>query len=103
VQEGGVLDLIHREVHVRCLPTEIPERIDVDITKLNIGDSLHIKDLALPAGVECVEDPEDVLAVILAPRLEEEPAAEVVGADAKAEPEVIKKGKEEKAEEKEEK
>ena len=97
VKEGGILDVIHHDVAVECLPTQIPDRLDIDVTNVKIGQSLHIKDLVLPEGVECLEDPESVLLVILAPKLEEEvPAAEAVeGAEEITEPEVIKKGKEE--------
>ncbi len=103
VKEGGILDVIHHEVEIKCLPTQIPSRIDVNISGLKINDSLHIKDLVLPEGVECLEDPESVLLVILAPKVEEEVTeAEVAeGEEEITEPEVIKKGKEEVTEEEE--
>jgi len=100
VAEGGILDLVHREVHVECLPTNIPDRIDVDVTALAIGDSLHAKDLVLPEGVVLLDESESVVAVVLAPQAEE-PEAEVAieGEEvAPAEPEVIAKGKKEEVE-----
>jgi len=102
VQQGGVLDVIHHEISIECLPTQIPEKLTIDISELQIGDSLHIKDLTFPEGVECLDDLEDVLLVVHAPKVETEEEAEeeaLEGEEASAEPEVIKKGKEEKEEE----
>ena len=97
VKDGGILDMIHHVVEVECLPTAIPERITINVTDLKIGDSIHVSDLVLPEGVECLEEPETSLIVLLAPRAEEEEgSAEALleGETASAEPEVIKKGKE---------
>jgi large subunit ribosomal protein L25 len=106
VKEGGILDHVRREIEIECLPSQIPERIEVDVTNLMIGKSLHVSDLVLPEGIVCLDDPETVLLTVVVPRAEEEvvPVAAVeagvgVGEDAKAEPEVIKKGKEETEEE----
>ena len=97
VRDGGMLEMIHHEVEVECLPTEIPERIDINIAEFTIGSNFHVKELILPEGVLCVDDPEMVLFVILAPRIEGEKVegeeAEETG-EKSAEPEVIKKGKE---------
>ncbi len=73
--EGGVLDFIHREVLVSCLPSAIPEHIDGDISGLHIGQQLAVKDLKLVGDVEMLDDPDMVLVVIAQPRVEEEPVA----------------------------
>jgi large subunit ribosomal protein L25 len=91
VMEGGVLDIVRHEIEVECLPTKIPEKIEVDITALQIGDVLHISDIRFPAEVSCVLPPEDVVISIHAQKAEEAPAEEAQA----AEPEVIAKGKEE--------
>lgn len=90
VVEGGILDHVHREVEVECLPTDIPERIDVDVSALEIGDSIHVGKISFPQGVVCLMDEEETVLAVVAPAQEEgaedeEPAA--------AEPEVIKKAK----------
>jgi len=90
---GGILEHIMREVEVRCLPTSIPAAIDIDVSHLNIGDSVHVRDLAVP-DVTILSDPDATLATVVPPTVVEEaaPAAEVVPA-AEGEPEVIAKGK----------
>ncbi len=92
VKEGGVLDHSHRELEVECLPTEIPERIDVSIEGLKIGDGVHVKDITFPSGVNCLLDPDEVILTILAPRVEE--VAEVEEEQPET-PELIRKEKEE--------
>lgn len=95
LKEGGVIDHVHREIEVECLPTEIPNRIDVSIDGMNIGDAVYVKDLKLPTGVKCTLDPEEKILSILAPREEELPTPAEEGAAA-AEPELIKKERKEK-------
>ncbi len=95
VKEGGVLDLVHHEIEVECLPTEIPERIETSVKHLKIGDAIHLKELEFPPNVTPLLEADEVVVALHPPRKEEEaPAAE--GA---AEPEVIEKGKKEKPEE----
>ena len=91
-QEGGSLDHPLWELTVQCLPTNIPERIEVDVSNLNIHDAIHVKDLVLPAGVKTINDPEGIVFSVVPPmkEIEEEPTEEA-GA---AEPEVIKEKKE---------
>ncbi len=98
--QGGLLDFVTHHVEVECLPVNIPESIQIDISELKIGDHLSAKDLPIPEGVKLIQDPERVIVGILAPRLEEEvaPAAAATTEEA-AEPEVIKKGKAETGEE----
>ena len=94
--EGGVLDQTLRELEIEVDPSNIPDHVELDVTNMVIGDSLHVSDIKVPDGVEIVDDPETSVAVLAAPRavIEETPAAEAVeGApDAAAEPEVIGKG-----------
>jgi large subunit ribosomal protein L25 len=94
---GGILEEIMHQVHVRVDPANIPDHIDVDVTALTIGHSLHVSDLKLPAGVEVTDDAEQTIAVVAAPKAEEEVApvaAEgAAAADAAAEPELIRKPK----------
>ena len=91
VKEGGLLDFQVRELHVECLPTAIPDSIDVDVTPLGSHDYLRVKDLPLPEGVRVLDDPERVVVGVTHARAEVADAA-AEGA-AVAEPEVIKKGK----------
>jgi len=104
--QGGVLDQVLRTVEIEVLPSDIPEHVELDVTSLVIGRSLHVSDLNIP-NAKILTDPELTVATVVAPRAEEAatPAAEgaaAEGAEATAEPEVIKKGKtdEEAAEEK---
>jgi large subunit ribosomal protein L25 len=90
VKEGGILDWQVRELHIECLPTAIPDTIEVDVTALGIHDYVRVKDLPLPEGAKVLDDPERVVAGVATARIEvPEPGAEA----AVAEPEVIKKGK----------
>ena len=95
-QDAGVLDHILWELEVECLPTQIPKSIEVDVSNLKIGDSLHVKNLKPPEGVRVLNDPEaTILAVVLPSKEEAAPAAaEALTPEAKLEPEVIKEKKE---------
>lgn len=96
-QQGGVLEHILREVEIECLPTDIPEQLDVDVSALNIGESLTAADIKLEAGkMALLSDPELAIAIVAAPRVEEEVAPEAAVVEgAAAEPEVIREKKEE--------
>lgn len=88
--KGGVLDHQLRDLAIVCLPADIPERVDVDVSGLDIGDSIHVRDLVLP-GVEIETELDRSVVAVLAPTvIEAEPVAE---GEAPAEPEVIGKGK----------
>ncbi len=90
---GGILEPITRELEVRCLPTAIPASIDVDVAALNIGDSIHVRDLQL-GTLEVLTDPDTTIATVVPPSVvEEKPAEEAAAEGAAAEPEVIAKGK----------
>jgi large subunit ribosomal protein L25 len=97
---GGVLDQALREITIRVLPTDIPDRFDVDVTELRLGQSMHVSDLSIPNAEILTEGTKTVCSVV-APKVEEEP---VPGAEAEAvpEPELIRKPKEEGEEEAEE-
>jgi large subunit ribosomal protein L25 len=88
-KEGGVLSQVSREINVEALPMEIPERIEVDVSELAIGDTLRLADVALQEGVTFLDDPEEtVLATVTMPTRVEEPE-EVVEAEEEAELEGI--------------
>lgn len=72
--EAGIMDFVHREAEVECLPGLIPEHLDVDVSELHINQHVSIKDLHPPEGVHILEDPEQIVAVVVAPRIEEEAA-----------------------------
>ena len=96
--QGGVLDIVTRELRVECLPTDIPEKIVVDVSELEMGKHIRVSDLKIPDKVKVLTEPDVVVVHVVAPRAEEEvapAAAEAVPAEgaAVAEPEVIKKGK----------
>jgi large subunit ribosomal protein L25 len=63
--EGGTLDVEKTELHVRCAPDAIPEAIEVDISGLGLGDSLHINELALPKGVTVLDEPNQLIVTVL--------------------------------------
>ena len=72
VEEGGLLQIVRRELEVFCLPTAIPESIEVDISDLNIGDSIHLQDIPLTGDIEIPADVDFTVLTILAPKVEEE-------------------------------
>jgi len=78
IAEGGVLSLVSREVLVKCLPGDIPEQFDIDISGLNIGDSISADSLTLEGDIELITPPDSVMVQVLAPMAEEElePAVE---------------------------
>ena len=76
VEEGGLLQIVRREIELFCLPTAIPESIEVDISDLTIGDSIHVREIALPGDVELPEDVDFTVITVLAPKVEEEPVEE---------------------------
>ena len=90
--EGGLLDVVLREVHIECLPADIPSHIDVDVTELHHGDAVRVSGLPQLTGVSYLDDPDAVVTHVT--HVKEEVAAAPAEATATAaEPEVIKKGK----------
>jgi large subunit ribosomal protein L25 len=80
VEAGGILQPIVREVTVECLPTEIPAFIDVDVSALDIHDSIHVADLRLPPGIEAVYDTNFTVVTVSPPTVEEVKVEAVEGA-----------------------
>ena len=101
VVNGGILQPILREIEVECLPTEIPEHIDVDITDLALNEAIRVRDLAVGPKWKPISDADTMIVHVVAIKVEEPAATEAVAAPAAtpAEPEVIKKGKTDKEEE----
>lgn len=95
VKEGGILEHILWEIEVECLPTDIPEKIEVDVSNLGIGDSIFVKNLSIPKDVKILSNTEAIILSIKHPVVEkvEEKVEEEI-----AEPEVIREKKVEEAE-----
>ncbi|MBI3297964.1 MAG: 50S ribosomal protein L25 [Elusimicrobia bacterium] len=94
--QGGLLEHVLRQIEVRCVPTAIPQRIEVDVSAMNVNDAIHVRELKLPEGVEVLTKPDQVVIHVVIVKVEAEAvAAPAEGAAAApgAEPEVIAKGK----------
>jgi large subunit ribosomal protein L25 len=91
--EGGILDIVTREVEIECLPSNIPAHLTVDVTELAIGDAIRISQIPPVEGVRIVDNPEKVVAHVAHPTREEEPVVAAEVAAEPTEPEVLKKGK----------
>jgi large subunit ribosomal protein L25 len=91
-KEGGTLEHVMWELHVECLPTDIPEKIEVDVSRLKIGEAIYVKDITVPGSVKVLTDPE-LIAMIVKPPKAEVPKEEI-GAEAATEPELIRTKKE---------
>ncbi len=98
-QDGGILEHVLWEIQVECLPTQIPQKLEVDVANLKIGDALFVKDIVAPKGVKILNDPE--LRIIAVEKPVEIKVEEVKPEEAIAEPEVIKQKKEEEVTEEE--
>jgi large subunit ribosomal protein L25 len=93
-QQGGVLDIVTKTIEIECIPDDIPNHFEVDVTELMIGTNIRVSELPVKEGVRILTAPEAVIAHVVG--IKEEAAAEVA-APAAAEPEVAKKGKKEEA------
>jgi large subunit ribosomal protein L25 len=106
-QQGGILEFVHRQVEVECLPADIPEHIEINVGELMLHQGVRVRDLPVNPKVKVVTESDTMLVHVIMPKAEEvaAPAAEGAAAAAApaapAEPEVIKKGKKEETEEKE--
>ncbi len=99
-QQGGLLDFVHREIEVECLPADIPGSVEVDVSGLMLNQSIRLRDLPVSTAWRPVSEGDVMIVHVVAPKAEAEPAvAEVEAAASPAEPEVIKKGKAEKEDE----
>lgn len=91
VKAGGILEVVAREVEIEVFPREIPDAIEVDVTQLSVGKSVHAKDCVLPESASLLTDPDEVLVLIAEPRITEE--EEVAATPENMEVEVVQKGK----------
>ena len=96
-KDGGSLEHILWELEVVCLPTQIPQHLTVDVSHLELNQSIHVKDIALPEGVVTKHDPEGIVVTVIPPMKEEELVTEPTEAGP-GEPEVIKEKKKEEGE-----
>jgi large subunit ribosomal protein L25 len=78
VEDGGLLQIVRREIEVLCLPTEIPEAFEVDVSDLDIGDAIHLEDIQTVGNVEIVEETNVTVVTVLAPKVEVEAVEELV-------------------------
>jgi large subunit ribosomal protein L25 len=91
-RDGGILQYGIREIEIQCLPDKMPGHIEIEVSHMEVGKSIHVGDLSLGEGIKILTDPGELIVTVTAPVVEEAaaaPAAEAV------EPEVIKKGKKE--------
>ena len=103
-QQGGIVDFVNREIEIECLPGDIPESISVDVSELMLNQGIRVRELEAGAKWKPISEPDMMIVHVVALKIEEpEPAAVEAAAvpATPAEPEVIKKGKVEKEEEKE--
>ena len=89
---GGILSQIMQELECRVDPLNMPGKIEVDVTDVSIGHSIHVSEITVPEGVEVIDEPEATICIVAAPKVEEE--APVAAPEAAAEPELIRKPKE---------
>ena len=89
VKDGGILEYLLRELELECIPTDIPEFIEIDISALKLGDSIHVKDLRTPSTLKVLTPETDVVVSVVSPE-EEKPEEAVAAEGAVTEPEVIK-------------
>jgi large subunit ribosomal protein L25 len=104
-QQGGVLEFIRREIEIECLPGDIPEHIEIDVSELMLHQGVRVRDVPIDPRWKPMTEADAMLVHIILPKAEEAPAAADVAAAATAtpaEPEVVKKGKKEEEEEKKE-
>ena len=97
--DGGMIDFLTREVQVECLPTSIPEHIDVDVTELRLNESIRLRDLQENTNWKILNEPETMLVHVVLPKAEASAASDEAEADTEApgaEPDAAKKGKAEK-------
>lgn len=92
--EGAIIDFVNRVVEVECLPNRIPDHLDVDVTELHVNQNVSVGDLEVAEGVEVLDDREQIVAVVVAPRVEEAAPVEEEAEPTEEEPEVAAKGKE---------
>lgn len=77
VELGGILQIVRREIEVECLPLAVPESIEIDISDLDIGDSIHVRDIKPEGEIEFLEEDDYTVVTVVAPKLEEEEEEEL--------------------------
>jgi large subunit ribosomal protein L25 len=99
-QQGGILEFVRREIEIECLPADIPEHVEIDVSELMLHQGVRVRDVAVDPKWKPITDAETMLVHVIMPKAEESAvaAAEAAAPTATAEPEVIKKGKKEEAE-----
>jgi len=90
--DGGILDQPLKELHIECLPTQIPQKIEVQVEALKIGDGIRVKELVIPEGVKVLNDPDLTVVSVVPPKVEK-PPEEAAAAEEITEPEVIREKK----------
>jgi large subunit ribosomal protein L25 len=90
VTQGGILEHIRRELRISCMPKNLVDKIDIDVSNLDVGQSLHIEDVSFPPGLNSLEDGDLTIATVVAPSIEEEVGEEVEEEVEKVESEEIK-------------
>jgi len=85
VELGGILQIVRRELEVQCLPLEVPDSIEIDISDLDVGDSIHVGKIRLEGEIEFLEDDSYTVVTVLTPKLEEEPEEEEAAEEEEAE------------------
>jgi len=93
--QGGLQEIITREVEIECLPDEIPEQFDIDVVELMIGQSIRAGEIPMTGSMKLLSPADSVITHIVTIKVEAEPVVEEAAPEAAAEPEVIKKGKKE--------
>ena len=94
-QQGGILEFLRREIEIECLPADIPEHVEVDVTELVLNEGLRVRDIVTNPKWTPISDPDLMIVHVIMPKVEEvvAPAGTVAAPTATAEPEVVKKGK----------
>ncbi len=95
--QGGLIEFVRREIEIECLPSDIPEHVDVDVSELMVNQGVRVRDVATNPKWQSVTDLDTMLVHVILAKAEEAPAADAATAGG-AEPEVVKKGKKDEAE-----
>jgi large subunit ribosomal protein L25 len=94
-QQGGILEFLRREIEIECLPADIPEHVEVDVTELLLHEGLRVRDIVTNPKWTPISDPDLMIVHVIMPKVEEvvAPVGTVAAPTGTAEPEVVKKGK----------
>ena len=101
--QGGLLEFIRRDIEIECLPADIPEHVEVDVSDLMLHQGLRVRDIATDARWKPISDLDMMIVHVIAPKAEEVVATDAAAPVLAAEPELIKKGKKDEADEKDDK